>query len=104
MEPREQRGLEIAATRRLLAKGNLWLVPSSVSKQRYIVDPSEGSGSCTCPDYELRQLPCKRVYAVEYTVRRECPTAGGGTMRETITYREEWSSYNAAQTYEVCSR
>jgi transposase len=99
MEAREQRGLEIAATRKLLSKGNLWLVPSSVSKQKYIVDPNEGTGTCTCPDYELRQLPCKHVYAVTYTIRRE-QTTPSGTVTETITYRQEWTAYNAAQTNE----
>jgi transposase len=98
-EAREQRGLEIAAIRKLNQKGDLWIVPSSVSKQKYIVEPGEGSGTCTCPDYELRQMPCKHVYAVEYTIRRE-QTAPSGTVTETITYRQEWSAYNAAQTNE----
>lgn len=98
--PREQRGLEIAATKKLQQKGNLWLVPSSTGAGTYVVDPTVyGEATCTCPDYELHQAPCKHVYAVEFTIRRETRTKDG-TVTETITYRQEWKAYNAAQTNE----
>jgi len=100
METREQRGLQIAATKKLSQKGNLWLVPASTGTGTYVVDPSiYGPATCTCPDYELRQTPCKHVYAVEYTIRRETKT-DSGTVTETITYRQEWACYNAAQVNE----
>jgi transposase len=99
-EAREQRGLEIAATKKLRQKGPLWLVPSSVGSGTYIVDPTVyGPATCTCPDYDLRGGPCKHVYAVEYTIRRETQTKSG-KVTETITYRQEWSAYNAAQSNE----
>jgi transposase len=99
-EARERRGLEIAATKKLKQKGDLWLVPSSVGAGTYVVDPTVyGPATCTCPDYELHQSPCKHVYAVEYTIKRETSTKHG-TVTETITYRQEWSAYNAAQTNE----
>jgi hypothetical protein len=102
METREQRGLEIAATKKLSKKGSLWLVPSSTGVGTYVVDPTaHGEATCTCPDYELHQAPCKHVYAVEFTIRRETTTSAG-TVTETlrVTYRQEWASYNAAQTNE----
>ncbi len=100
MEPREQRGLEIAATKNLVQKGPLWLVPSSTGTGTYVVDPTVyGVATCTCPDYELHQAACKHVYAAEYTIRRETTTKDG-TVTETVTYRQEWSAYNAAQTNE----
>jgi uncharacterized Zn finger protein len=100
MEGREQRGLEIAATKKLRQKGDLWLVPSVTGNGTYVVDPTVyGPATCTCPDFELRQAACKHVYAVEYTIKRERPTPNG-TVTETITYRQEWSAYNAAQTNE----
>jgi hypothetical protein len=65
------------------------------------VDPTLWEGAtCTCPDYELRQSACKHVYAVEYTIRRETKAKDGTVTTETITYRQEWSAYNAAQTNE----
>lgn len=97
MEPREQRGLEIAATKNLRQKGHLWLVPSSTGTGTYVVDHEPAT--CTCPDFELRQVPCKHVYAVEFTIRRESVTKDG-TVTETVTYRQEWPAYNAAQTNE----
>lgn len=100
MEAREQRGLEIAATKKLQQTGKLWLVPSASGNGTYVVDPTVyGPATCTCPDYELHQAPCKHVYAVEFTIRRETQTKDG-TVTETITYRQEWSAYNAAQTNE----
>jgi len=98
--PRELRGLEIAATKDLRPTGKVWRVPSSTGSGSYVVDTSVyGPATCTCPDYELHQAPCKHVYAVEFTIRRQSTTKDG-TVTETITYRQEWSAYNAAQTNE----
>ncbi len=48
MEPREQRGLIIAALCKLTRKGQAWEVPSqTVSDRKYVV--SLETGSCTCP-------------------------------------------------------
>lgn len=57
--------------------------------------------TCTCPDFELHQAACKHVFAVEYAIRRETATKDG-TVTETVrvTYRQEWSAYNAAQANE----
>jgi hypothetical protein len=101
MEAREQRGLAIAATKKLRRKGDLWLVPSQTGGSTYIVDPTEATATCSCPDYETRLDKCKHVYAVEYTVRRETSTERG-TVTETlkVTYRQEWAAYNDAQTHE----
>lgn len=100
MEAREQRGLEIAATKELRPTGKVWHVPSSTGSGSYVVDTSVyGPATCTCPDYELHQAPCKHVYAVEFTIRRRTTTEDG-TVTETIIYRQEWSAYNAAQSNE----
>src|SRR5581483_6273423 len=101
MEARQQRGLEIAATTELRKKGELWLVPSSTGTGTYVVDTSAfGPASCTCPDYELRGEPCKHVYAVEFTLRRQTTAKDGTVTTETATYRQEWTAYNVAQTNE----
>jgi transposase len=99
MEAREQRGLEIAATKRLKRKGELWLVPSQGGRATYVVDPA--TPECSCPDFEERGERCKHVYAVEFTLRRETTTERG-TVTETLrlTYRQEWPAYNAAQVHE----
>lgn len=67
------------------------------------MDPSEAQGAtCSCPDYEERGGKCKHVYTVAFTIRRESTGADGSAVTETVrvTYREEWSAYNAAQVHE----
>ena len=103
MDAREQRGLAIADTKKLRQKGDLWIVPSQGGHGTYIVDPTEAHGAtCTCPDFEERAAPCKHVYAVEFTVQRETTNADGSTVTEQLrlTYRQEWTAYNAAQVHE----
>ncbi|HEX3463875.1 MAG TPA: SWIM zinc finger family protein [Candidatus Elarobacter sp.] len=97
MDGREQRGLQIAATKKLRRKGDLWLVSSQRGSGMYVVDPA--TAECSCPDYEDRRERCKHVYAVEYTIRRE---RDAETVTETmrVTYRQQWPAYNAAQTHE----
>ena len=69
---------------------------------RYTVTLTADGSRCTCPDHELRQKPCKYIYAVEFVMKRE--TAPDGTVTETrgvrVTYAQNWPAYNAAQTTE----
>jgi hypothetical protein len=105
-DPRQQRGLEIAATARIVKKGAAWLVPSQSGNGRYKVNPEKPH--CNCPDHELRGVKCKHIIAVEYVIQRECHADGSTTITETMTVREtvrktypqNWSAYNAAQTHE----
>jgi hypothetical protein len=59
---------------------------------------------CTCPDYEAHQQTCKHGYAVTFTLKREetaygtLPTVTNETVR--VTYGQNWTAYNAAQTSE----
>ena len=99
-ETREIRGLAIAATTALRPSADGWEVPSQSGAGSYTVDPD--AGFCSCPDHELRQVECKHLLAVRFTLRREKGT--NGTYRITrevqVTYSQEWSSYNAAQCEE----
>jgi len=102
MDAREERGLVIAATKRI-KQGNdgCWRVPSQTGDGTfYSVDLTHQK--CTCPDHEVRQVKCKHIFAAEFTLQRE--TKPDGTVTETktvkITYGQDWSAYNAAQTEE----
>jgi hypothetical protein len=87
-----------------------WLVPSQSGPGNHRVASQHPGTSnlyqvsdlaCTCPDYELRQQPCKHVIAVEYVIRREYNSQGdvvAETMR--ISYTQDWAAYNAAQCEE----
>lgn len=111
MDERQQRGLEIAAMSKITKRGNeTWIVPSQTMNGRYAVTISEEGKACTCPDFELRQQPCKHVFAVQYVLFREqvTETKPDGTVTTTtteaakvrVTYAQDWKAYNAAQTTE----
>ena len=102
MEPREERGLVIAATKKIEKNKLGWKVPSQSGNGTYIVNLDHGSPFCTCPDFEIRHQKCKHIFAVEFTMKRETET--NGTITEThtmkVTYSQDWTAYNNAQTEE----
>jgi len=109
MDAREQRGLEIAAKSKLQQSGDRWFVPSQSGhgKTFYTVKPDAAKPFCSCPDFELRQLRCKHLFAVEYVIQREFTfneETQTQTLTETVTvkqtYKQEWSAYNKAQVNE----
>lgn len=104
---RERLGLEIAALNKIEQRGPVWLVPSQSGRGRYTVIPDQPF--CSCPDHEETRQPCKHVYAARYVMHRELNGDGTETITETLTltqqvqrptYRQDWSSYNAAQVNE----
>lgn len=118
MSARERKALEIAAKSKLTRKGDTWTVPSQAGTKKYTVDPNPQAPNCTCPDFEARQLRCKHIFAVEYTIQREQTSDGQTIVTESVrvtqkTYTQDWHNYNKAQTnekahflsflYELCS-
>lgn len=105
MNPREERGVVIAALCKLTPKDGQWVVPSQTGgDKRYVVDAA--AGTCACPDHAETGFKCKHVYAVEFTMKRE--QARDGTVTETATltftakktYTQNWPVYNHAQATE----
>jgi transposase len=96
VDVRERRGLALAATSRIRNKGGMWLVPSASGGGQYVVEPGP-HGTCTCPDFETRKLPCKHVYALAF-VRGGIDAPKAVPMRPT--YTQDWPVYNEAQTPE----
>src|SRR5215210_757535 len=96
MNPREQRGLELAERAKIHRKGgDVWAVPSQSGRGRYWVRLNGTKSLCTCPDHELRATKCKHIWAVEHTVKTEAEHE-----QETETKDRCWTTYNAAQTCE----
>lgn len=110
---RQERGLMIAAKTRITQKDGVWHVPSASGyKPFYQVDDTAKTRDC--PDYEKREAKCKHIYAVEIVIERENSTtvttdANGDTTTTTtetvkvtkkITYGQDWTAYNLAQTNE----
>jgi transposase len=106
MDARRQRAEELLATGKIERQGDLFFVPSQSGGARYSVRVDDGVWSCSCADFEERQLPCKHVFAAQllmdydrdglpYPKRPEKPTP---VKRKT--YPQNWPLYNAAQTAE----
>ena len=110
MSEREQKELVIAATKKLKKIRNSWVVPSQTGTGAYRVDLDPEMPHCTCPDHETRGVRCKHILAVEIVIKRERTieekSDGQTVVTETITatkrvtYGQQWSAYNAAQTNE----
>src|SRR5438445_3672727 len=104
MDMRELKGLELAARARIVWDGGAWLVPSQSGAGTYRVISWPGAESCTCPDYELRQQPCKHVIAARLVEEREgkkqAPPIDTDTAPEKKKYTQNWPAYNLAQSTE----
>src|SRR5262245_27145092 len=108
MNVREERGKQIAQTAKIRKYGDTrWLVPSQTSMARYFVDLANvDEPVCSCPDFELRRMPCKHIYAIAYLVVSQQNPDGSTTVTEMFTvakrktYPQNWPAYNAAQTSE----
>lgn len=99
MDARQQRGLQIAKSRRVHFDGRRWVVPSQSEAGTYKVDLN--TGACSCPDYSERQRPCKHVHAARIT-RDHRDELDVSKAQETarLTYRQDWTRYNRAQCSE----
>jgi len=107
MDARELRGMQIAATMPLRRSKHGWIVPSQTGNGAYVVslahrtEADTNTWACDCPDFELRGVACKHVFAVEMTVKREYGPDGEIVAQEIkVTYTQNWTAYNAAQTQE----
>jgi transposase len=99
---RELRALELAARSRIVFNLGRWLVPSQSTGKTYSVSLSPPS--CTCEDFELRQLPCKHVIAARLVAERDggesAPPMETDAVPKRKTYKQNWPVYNAAQQSE----
>jgi hypothetical protein len=104
MDLRQQRGRELAVTRIIRRKGNLWVVPSQTGDgTRYTVDLE--AGKCSCPDHGLHRIKCKHIFAAAFAKDRDQNANGSASERIVMgatrpTYPQNWPAYNAAQTTE----
>jgi transposase len=109
MDLREQRGLELAATKRIHQRDGIWFVPSQSSDgTSYRVNVRTKAATCTCPDHETRAVKCKHIFAAMFVMTREQNADGSTTITESVmvtetvrqTYPQKWPAYNRAQTEE----
>jgi hypothetical protein len=102
VNPRQQKGFEIAPGDRMQESTKGFIVPSPSGQGTDLVTIDAAAATCTCPDFELRHQRCKHLYAVEDSLTRAQQPDGATVVTRTtrITYRQDWPVYNAAQTHE----
>ena len=104
MDARKERGVQLAQHGQIV-KHARWLASALPDWQRPLFVHLDKTPSCTCPDFEIAQHPCKHIYAVECLIVWKTITEGAQTITtktETVkvTYKQNWPAYNAAQTEE----
>jgi hypothetical protein len=107
MNPREERGLIIAATCRLNRMNDgTWLVPSQTNRDAIAYHVNLEAKTCTCPDHVEGGFTCKHFYAASIVHKRDVLPDGTVIETKTITltekkvYKQDWPAYNLAQATE----
>lgn len=109
MDLRQIRGMELAETRTIRKHDGWWWVPSQTGSKLYRVQLTKKFATCECPDFERRGQACKHIVAACVMQIKQEQNADGTTTvtksvtfsaEEKITYPQNWSAYNEAQTNE----
>ncbi len=102
MEARQIRGAQIAEAGGIKRRGDhLWVVPSRSHTGKWLVDYTDGSPTCTCPDYEASSAFCKHIFAIEIHADRLAVSAPVEVEKpKKVKYTQDWPAYNAAQANE----
>jgi transposase len=98
MDGRQQRGAAIAAKGDAIGEGGFWLVRSQSKRLNYKVNPY--AGECSCPDHQEMGVRCKHVWAASFAMTAETHADGSATASQRVTYSQDWTVYNRAQTEE----
>src|SRR5262249_28301044 len=63
-----------------------------------------GKPTCTCDDYQLRQLDCKHIIAARLVAERDGACAAPAIDTDVIpkkpTFKQDWPAYGRAQKFE----
>ena len=98
---RKERGYAIAQKNKVVQKGGVWYVQSQTNpRQTYQVVLTLTGATCTCKDYEERQLRCKHYWSVQYTLSKTLNGDGTTTITQVkkTTYPQMWREYDMAST------
>jgi transposase len=107
VDARRQKAHDLADRARITFKDGCYTVPSQSGNGSYTVILDDRDAVCDCPDFELRDKPCKHIMGVRLFVSRE--TRGVEQDTENLnpspkvkrpTYPQDWPNYNAAQVNE----
>lgn len=91
-------GLEIAQTRKIRVTSGGWVIPASTGSKVFFVRRTSFGLKCSCPDFELRNKPCKHIYAAGFYPQSAKHDQEPTSYRKT--YRQDWNAYNSYQVHE----
>jgi Transposase DDE domain len=107
MNPREERGLIIAATSRLHRNDDgTWRVPSQTRTDAIFYTVNLETKACTYPDCTEGGFVCKHFHAASIVYRRDVLPDGtmiesqSMTLTKRTVYKQNWPAYNLAQATE----
>lgn len=107
MDPRQQRGILIAATYRLRRNDDgTWLVPSQTNHLAVGYTVNLDTKTCTCPDHKEGGFTCKHYHAAAIVHQRDVLPDGtvietrSVTLTEKKVYKQDWPAYTRAQASE----
>ena len=106
MDVRAVKATEISADMRISFADGSWRVHSQTASRFYKVNPSPSAPACECDDFGLRAQPCKHILGVRQLLERQLKGEPNPTTDEIPaapprpTYKQDWPSYNLAQTHE----
>src|SRR5712691_1405146 len=78
MDARQQKAEQLAANAKITRGNGYFLVPSQSGGSKHKVMIDGLFPSCSCKDFELREIACKHILAVRLWVEQEKATAEGG--------------------------
>ena len=106
---RQLRGALIAAQSPIKKTKVGYQVQSQSGNGSYIVDPDPVDPYCSCPDFELRDRPCKHIHAAALAAARESgeteydeplATEPAPPKQNRKKYTRNWRTYTMAQENE----
>jgi Transposase DDE domain/SWIM zinc finger len=106
MDARREKAHDLADRASIRLVDGCYLVPSQTGNRLYTVILDKRDAACDCPDFDLRDKPCKHILAVRLWLRRQRRGVGQDTdtrpapKKSRPTYPQAWDRYNAAQTNE----
>ncbi len=101
MDMRKKKAEQIVMASGITRTQRGWIVPSQSGSGSYLVERRGEAFTCTCPDFQLRNQPCKHAIAIQITILK-CFDAKGKKILEVkrVSYSQNWAAYNTSQINE----
>jgi transposase len=101
MDVRKQKAEQIVKQNAITKTDKGWSVMSQSGNGSYVVKQEREGFTCSCPDFQLRQQPCKHAMAISMMVLKWFDNKGKKILEvKRITYSQNWSAYNLSQITE----